>query len=179
MGKQKFDVVMSEMENIVRKVKLFPSHVQRDVFSALLKALLNEHDVRKNGHTAEVRTPDRSGAESLPNVVQSSDWIALAEIGRLVNEFDLKDITAVQFAALVAYVHTVLAPDPAKRDAINISEFEEACVEVGREIGNSKSALDNAKKGDYKYLQGGKRYGYTLTNQGKIFVKTKLLQAES
>ena len=96
-----------------------------------------------------------------------------------MNEYNLMDIAAIEFATVVAYVHTVCAPKPAKLDSISIGEFEEACVEVGREIGNSQAALDNAKKEKYKYLEGGKRDGYTLTNQGKIFVKTKLLKAKS
>ena len=73
MGKQQFDAVMGDIDNIAAKVKLFPSHVQRDVVSALLNALTDEHDVRENGHTAEIRTPDRSDSETLPDVAHSSN----------------------------------------------------------------------------------------------------------
>ena len=177
MGKERYDLLMGEIDKIAVKVKLFPEHMQGDVFSALLSALTGGREtVLPNGVSSanEFTTAETADKESATHDTAAEDWKATDEIARLVELHKLEGISSIDFATLVAYVHTVIAPDHAKLDVINVSDFEEACVEMGREFGNSSAALDNAKKDKYKYLQGGKRNGYTLTNQGKIHIKNKL-----
>ena len=173
---------MGEMDKIAEKVKLFPEHVQENVFAALHDVLLGGQEANLDPESGLATQSANSASAENGTVTQETVtqvWNGKGKVVELVNKHGLKDKPSIDLAALVAYVHSVLAPEQAKLETIGTSQFEDACVELGREIGNSTAALDNAKKAKYKYLQGGKREGYKLTNTGRIHVETKLLQANS
>ena len=171
MGKEKYEFLMGEMDNILETVEKFPGHLQKPVFDALHSALMDGNSHRSEPNPSQPSDATPTIAEGIPK-----EWDAAKECKKLVDEYALRNIPAISFAALVAYVYTVIAPDNCKLAAINAEHFEEACVEVGRDIGNSEAALYNAKRDKHKYLQGGKKEGYTLTNQGKNYVRNTLLK---
>jgi len=182
MTNERYKLLMGEMCNIAEKVKLFPDHLQEDVFGALLGALVDRQESKLQSKSAEanepvIRVPTKN--EEVAHETVEQVWNGTGEVVKLVNKHSLKDMSSIDLAALVAYVHIVFAPDHSKLETINMSHFEDVCVELGRDIGNSKAALDNAKKAKYKFLQGGKKDGYKITNKGIIHVETKLLQAKS
>ncbi len=182
MSKEQYDMLMTELAPIASKLKLFPSHVQRDVFRAAYSTLMDGRVVDIDDISA---ASQRHGESQIPGVsdivrepvqMEASVWNEAEELSKLAEEFGLREKDGVEFGAAVVYFYTVLAPMGHRVESITLAQFEEACLTVGHSVGNPLAALNNAKRKNKKYLQGGKRDGFSLTGHGKYYVKNNLLK---
>ena len=186
MSKKQYDLLMSECDAIAAKLKLFPTHVQTEAFRAMYTTLMDTAILRKDAVDEASRDMHdllAKGATSGTGEARKSDtedWNHVDELMALAEAHDLRDLDGVGFSAAVVYFYTVLAPSQHRVSSITVAQFEEACLTVGHPVGNPEAALNNAKRKNRRYLQGGKRDGYSLTGHGKNYVKnTVLMRSES
>ena len=185
MSKEQYDMLMTELDTIATKLKLFPSHVQGDVFRAAYSTLTDRMVVAADdiGDASrvhrEVRTAGTAALASEPVQTEAEDWNEAEELSKLADEHGLREIDGIEFAAVVVYFFTGLAPSHQRLSSITIEQFEEACLTVGHPVGNPQAALDNAKRKQKRYLQGGKRDGFSLTGHGKNYVRNTLLKPKT
>lgn len=182
MSKEQYDLLMRECDTIAAKLKLFPSHVQPEAFRAMYSTLLDKVMVTMDDVADSSRGKHDLLAQGVSNGAagaresDSKDWNLVDELMALAEEHELRDVDGVAFAAAVVYFYTVLAPSQHRVSSITVEQFEEACLTVGHPVGNPEAALNNAKKKNRRYLQGGKRDGYSLTGHGKNYVKHTLFK---
>lgn len=182
MSKEQYDLLMSECDTIAAKLKLFPTHVQTEAFRAMYSALIGETVVPVDDTSAvsrlhgEVQASGLSDISRGPGQAESNAWNEAEELSKLAEEFGLRDIDGFEFATVYVYFATVLAPSRHRVSSITLEQFEEASLTIGHSVGNHLAALNNAKRKGRKYLQGGKRDGFSLTGHGKNYVKNTLLK---
>ena len=182
MTKKQYDLLMTECDAIAAKLKLFPSHVQAEVFRAIYETLTDRVMVGTDGvgdvsHLhRQVQTSGKSEMAGAAVNADGEDWNEAEALSSLADEHGLREIDGVEFAVVVVYFYTVLAPSRHRVASVTLEQFEEACLTVGHSVGNHLAALNNAKRRGKKYLQGGKRDGYSLTGHGKNYVKNTLLK---
>ena len=182
MNRKQYDLLMSECDTIAAKLKLFPSHVQTEAFRAMYSTLMDRvivgpdaiADVSRSQPDLLVHSASKSAGE--PGNRDTEDWNHADELMMLAEAHKLRDLDGVEFAAVVVYFYTVLAPSQNRVSSVTVEQFEEACLAVGHPVGNPEAALNNAKRRHKRYLQGGKRDGYSLTGHGKNYVKNTLLK---
>lgn len=180
MGKQDFDLVMSEIDTIREAVNKFPECAQGAACTALVSALLHEDkdlsDGNENGHQSKSET-NGVGPESKTDLV-SRDHVA--EIKRDVAEFNLADVRDIDYAAYVTQYYTEVAPEHIRVDFIAKAQLEEAFAIGGRKPPkNFNNTLNNAKKAKEPLLKSGPKQGtFVLTPIGRYHVENVLLKRD-
>lgn len=182
MSREQYDMLMMESDAIAAKLKLFPSHVQTEVFRALYATLMDKElirtenvgDVSRGKPVSLAQEASNGAGEARKSDVE--DWNHVDELMTLAETHKLRDLDGVEFSATVVFFYTVLAPSQHRISSVTVEQFEEACLTVGHPVGNPEAALNNAKRKHRRYLQGGKRDGYSLTGHGKNYVKNTLLK---
>ena len=179
MGKEKYEFLMGEMDNILETVKKFPESVQQPVFDALHLALMSEDNqgedsgVSNNGSLPSVE--DTSGKTDDENRNYATEIKQYAEKYELSST---KKVNDMEFATFVAYYFIECAPAENKVSAITKKHLEEAITIVRRKMPkDTNSTLSNAahKRKYLKVLGNGE---YSLTANGKHYVITELLISE-
>lgn len=179
MSTENYNALMAEIDQIAEKVKLFPEHVQEAVFNAFHSALVDNRDSQLAIN--EVKTPEPNTESSQPSETPGSvdGWNVEAELIKLADEYGLRNLAGQEFAAVAVYFYTDRAPKPHRLDSVSVEKFEEACLTIGHPVGSPTNALNNAKRKRNKYLQGGKREGFTLTGYGRNYVKNTILKPKA
>ena len=175
MGKQEFDLVMSEVDNMAAAVEKFPDSARGSACAGLIAALLYEPAKTENGSSAKSRvTVDSTAAihveESIPAVqLQDLEWYA--------DNYGLESISNPKFIAFVAVYHCDLAPKEERVDAFDEEHLKRAYDIVDRKIPKSLSAiLSNAKNRD-RFVESNGDGMFTPAPRARRFVK-KLLNGQ-
>ena len=184
MSRNNYEMLMSELDAIAEKLHLFSPDVQAEVFRSLVAALLDESVASADDEavvTGSNRTSRVSGevASLAPATNENVDvWNEAEQLSILAEEFGLRNLNGIEWAAVAVFFFTVLAPGHARVESVSVEQFEEACLTIGHPVGNAEAALANAKRRHKRYLKGGKREGYSLTGHGKNFVRGTLLKGD-
>ena len=182
MGKEKYDLLMGEIDVIAEKVNLFPEHLQESVFDALHSALMDKDNqkvaVAEDSEVKEVQpvTDTSSGKTEI------EDRDHVAEIKKHVSEFNLGSVTDIEFALYAAYYFTMLAHDDHKVSAITQDDLKKAVSIAGRKPPKNSgysSTLSNARRKGYLENPKGKKGTYQVTDVGEYYVKNTLLKSNS
>lgn len=179
MGKEKYDLLMGEMDNILETVGKFPESVRKSVFKALHLALMSEDNqgedsgVSNNGSLPSVEDTSRKTDDENRNYA--------TEIKQYAEKYDLsstKKVNGMEFAAFVAYYFIERAPAENKVSAITRKHLEDAITIVRRKMPkDTNSTLRNAAR-KRKYLKSLGNGEYSLTANGIHYVKTELSISE-
>lgn len=182
MTTERYTLLMTNVDEIAGKVKLFAPEAQSEVFRAFHSALMDERIEEADGGGEAVGSSRKSGESSASVTVGGAademlaDWNEDEELAKLADEHGLREINGIEFGAVAVYFYTVLAPEHARLQSISVTKFEEACMVIGHPVGNAAAALANGTRKHRRYVKGGKRDGYTLTGHGKNFVMNSLLK---
>ena len=182
MGKEKYDLLMGEMDNILEKVEKFPEHVQESVFNALHTVLMDkDNQVAENRDSATEVVKSGDMENSLDTVV-SEDRDYVAEIKKHVIEFNLGSVKDIEFALYAAYYFTLLAPDDHKVSAITKDHLKKAVSIADRKPPKNSSyssTLSNAMRKGYLENPKSKKGTYKVTDEGEYYVKNTLLKSNN
>ena len=179
MKRERYDVLMKEMENIASKVKLFPESIQERAFELLVAELKRWTQIAED--------PGLSDSTKLDEIIQreAEDQRATDEAGlialikRHASEYRLGEKTHPEFATYAAYVYSELAPESMALDEIGKGELENVYRVAGRKPPVSLSNQLNAAKKDLTYLTtGSARASFKLSTHGRYFVEHELLVQE-
>ena len=182
MGKEKYDLLMGEMDNILEKVEKSPDSVRKSVFKALHSVLMDGDIHGKGAGKSDIESPQLSNGDSPSDKSDDEDRNYAEEIANYAKDYNLSDrrkVNDMEFAAFVAYYFTECAPEDEKVDAITKKHLEDTITIVGRNMPkNINATLSGAanRRGYLKSLGNGK---YELTANGKHFVKNTLLKSDN
>ena len=137
MGKQEFDLVMSEVENIATAVEKFPEGAQGAACTALVNALLlagtdfPNGSAKANGH--------QSQGDALPsgNQAKAVDRDYVGEIKRDFAAYNLDAVSDIQIAAYTAHYFIEVAPD-----AMRVRSYNQSAI--GKSVCNCWSQTAEA-----------------------------------
>ena len=177
MGKQEFDQLMSEVDNMAAAVEKFPESAQGAACTALVSALLQKStDIQNSNAFGDQPFTETNGVRpESKSEPMSRDHVA--EMKRDVAEFSLGDASDIEFAAYATRYYTEVGPEHVRVDAITKAQLEEAFVIAGRKPPKNLSyTLNNAKKAKEPLLQSGRTMGsYILTAIGRYHVENVML----
>ena len=177
MGKQHYDLVMSEVKNIVVAVNKFPESAQGSACTAFVSALLYEGtDLQKDNAHGDQPISFATGVR--PEFeAELVDRDHVAEIKKDVADYSLGEATDIEFAAYVTRYYTDVGPEHVRVDAITGVQLEEAFAIAGRKPPKRfRDTLHNAKKAKEPLLNSGRSKGsYVLTAIGRYHVENVLL----
>lgn len=176
MTRERYDLLMSEMDKIAEKVKLFPHGVQESVFKALIDALLQSEPISPDENSVEPANSESEDSIGRPEERPSDEMEFIAMVKRHGDEHRLAQITHPQFATYAAFVFSELAPEDMRKDEIGKAELEKVYQIAGRKPPVNLSNQLNAARRKLKYLtNGGVRGTFKLTSQGRYYVEHDLL----
>ncbi len=156
MGKQDFDLVMSEIDRIIEAVKKFPESAQGSACTALVSALIHRSTESPNGSTSGHGY--QSQGTMLPSKIEAEeeDRDYIAAIKSDVADYGLNDVSDIEFAAYATRFYTEAGPEDVRVDTFN-----------------------NAKKAKEPLLKSGRKQGtFTLTAMGRFHVENVLLRSD-
>ena len=173
MKREKYDILVAELENIATNIQLFPDSLHKDVYHTLVNALLNDDtqistETKSFAESADIATID---AESEPVLLRNY----ATELHEYYLKYELEKRNDMEVAAFLAHYFTEIAPTDVRVEAIEPKHIEELCQITGRPLPkDSRSTLTNAKN-KKKYLESDGKGFYTLSTIGQHYVKHRLL----
>lgn len=180
MGKEKYDLLMGEMDNILETVEKFPESVRKSVFKALHSALMDKDNQVVESRDSAAEAVKSVDMESSLDTAVSKDRDHVAEIKKHVSEFNLRSVTDIEFALYAAYYFTVLAPNNHKVSAVTKDDLKKAVSIADRKPPkNYSSTLSNARRKGYLENPQGKKGTYQVTDVGEYYVKNTLLKSDN
>lgn len=180
MGKEQYDLLMSEIDKIAERVKKLPPNVQDSAFKALASALLSGRGRNEDEGESLALGVEPKGANSPSDHHAEENRDYVAEIKSCVEKHGLKDVTDVAFAAFVVYYFTELAPEGILIEVVSVNELKNAVRIAGRKPPTRdkySNALSNAKNAEH--LEYDKKLrGYKMSDNGRYEVKNVILAVD-
>ena len=182
MGKEKYDLLMGEMDNILETVEKFPGHLQKPVFDALHSALMDGIHGKGAGKS-DIEDLQLSNGDSPSDKGDDEDRNYAEEIVKYAEDYNLSDrrkVNDMEFATFIAYYFIECAQGEDRVDAIDKGHLEKACDIVGRDIpADLNKTLHNAKTKRYLESKGKNSGKYSLAHAGRRYIKNTLLKSNS
>jgi hypothetical protein len=166
-----YQLLKAEIPSIAEAVKLFPEELQSEVFHIMVSSLVGKpvEDLipPENKTLPTTLTPDSSPP---PPINEQRNYVE--EFKKFVEEKDPdKKLLDLEFAALVSYFFTYLAPPNKQTENITPEMLLDANKKPPK---NPKSTLMNAKA-KRGFLETGNVAGsFKLSPAGEYFVKNEL-----
>ena len=175
MDKKQYDLLMSEIDNIVAAVKKFPESAQGQACTGIITAFLS--GTRTFERISGTQSIEAVTVPSAASASQAADGSEPHDLGWYADHYDLESINDMEFATFVAYYNCEAAPGDEKVETIDGSHLEAACEAVGRFVPTRPGqTLANAKS-KKKYLQAKGSGKYTLSRLGRRYVLETILNA--
>jgi len=168
---------MSEIDNIVTAVEKFPENAQGQACTGIIAAFLSGNTASDIGSGAQ--TIEALAVATAANASHADDVSEPRDLEWYADHYDLESASDMDFAAFVAYYYCEVAPDDERLDTIDGGQFKVACEIVGHDVPSRPSQTLNNAKTRKKYLQAKGSGKYTLSRQGRRFVRDTLLVTES
>lgn len=172
MSQEEYTLLKTEMPSIAEQIKLFPEELQEKVFQILISTLMD-----RSISFGELTTASDTTANVEPSSISSPEKRNyVEEFKSFVDEKDPNSkLNAMEFATLVAYFFTYLAPDENKNPEITEKIVTDAYkLSSHKPPGDIKSTLNNAKN-KHAYLDKTSTPGvYKITPSGEYFIKSEL-----
>ena len=173
MTREKYDLLVAEMDTIARKVSLFPTELQASVYKNLVSTLIDE----STQDTPADKRGKRSGKTSISiSPLSGDDRNYTAEIEEYYRNYKLSEYNDMEASAWVCYYFTVLAPEEVRVEAIDANHYAEMCMISGRKLPNNAGTTLNNSKNIRKYLESRGTGIYSLSKLGEHFVKNTMLK---
>ncbi|MCY4061156.1 MAG: hypothetical protein OXG53_02180 [Chloroflexi bacterium] len=173
MNREKYDLLVREMDTIARKVSLFPPELQDVVYEKLVATLLDE--------PAKLPVTDAHEASAGVSSIQVSpvglgDRNYAGEIEEYYSKYGLSEYNDMEVSAWVCYYFTTLAPEEVRVESIDANHYAEVCTITGRKLPKNAGTTLNNSKNIRKYLESKGTGLYALSQLGKHFVINTMLK---
>lgn len=165
MDKSEYDLLMSELENIAKKVSAFPDSMQEMVYRNIVDTLLARRawDRPRSGILTK---PSRTRADETSRRLESYLSRGGSELSEHYVSNNVDSASDMVYAAWVAYFFSDLAPENIRKEYIDYRDFLTVSRFLERPIKNPKSTLNNSRRAG-EYLDIVRPGSYTVTEKGR------------
>ncbi len=167
----KYKMILSEIDMIAEKVKLFSGDLQSIVYKDLMEALIGESadlNQMRQGDELQQATLTSEDGDQVPDAFEST----ILQYNRNNILLQLNDM---EFSAFVAYFYTEIAPIDKRVNVIGTEHYIELSRLVGREMPKRVSGTLHNAKNLRGYLTKTGRDMFELSEAGKGFVQNTVI----
>ena len=181
MCKEQFDLLVSEMDNIVAAAEKYPQYLRPTIVSNLCKARLSSQNAATYADVNDSQSSQVLDTASTNVNGNAEDWDYRRGLDQLVgnNNLNLKSLYDYQYGLIVAHVLQFLSPAEYNDYTITTDHVNDAWRHADRDLPNRprQPLNDAAKKGLLENAKG--KPGFTLTPKGENYVKKLLANGDS
>ena len=173
MTREKYDLLVREMDTIARKVSLFPPELQGSVYQKLVATLLDD---RAQILATDVQEVSAGVAPLEKPTIGVTERNYASEIEDYYRKYRMSEYNDMEVSAWVCHYFTALAPDEVRVESIDANHYAEMCTITGRKLPKNAGTTLNNSKNIRKYLESTGTGTYALSQLGKHFVINTILR---